>query len=252
MRPLPDWLVPEPFTDLDLGTLRSGKEAQVDVVERIGDDGRTCLLARKRYLPRTVRQKGQLEALGVQRASTFHNDVQYREGRQFRKSRDRRAVEGMTTYGKHLLQDRWTGHEHEVMDRLWHAGVRVPYPVSYADDILLLEYIGAPTCAAPHLARARLGPADLERAWRQLADGLRAMVAEGFAHADLSAFNLLWWDGELVFIDFPQAVDLATNPSGLDFLHRDVVNVCRWFARRGVDRDPEEVFADLLADAFRR
>jgi uncharacterized protein YodC (DUF2158 family) len=29
-----------------------------------------------------------------------------------------------------------------------------------------------------------------------------------------------------------------------------VVNVCRWFAGRGVDRDPEEVFADLLSSAF--
>src|SRR5688572_31310533 len=124
----PDWLVVEPVAEIDLGTLRSGKEAQVDVVERIGDDGRTCLLARKRYLPRVVAAKGTLEALGVQRASTFHNDVEYREGRQFRKTRDRRAVEAMTTYGKRLLQDRWTGHEFDVMTRLWEAGVSVPYP----------------------------------------------------------------------------------------------------------------------------
>ena len=250
MRPLPEWLVREPFTDVDLGTLRSGKEAQVDVVERTGDDGRSCLLARKRYLPRTVKQKGQLEGLGVQRATVFRNDVQYREGRQFRKSRDRRAVEAMTTYGKHLLQDRWTGHEFEVLSRLWEAGVRVPYPVSYGDDALLLEYVGSPTGAAPQLAGARLRGGALDGAWRQLVEGLRAMVAAGLAHADLSAFNLLWWEGELVFIDFPQAVDLAANPSGLDFLHRDVGNVCRWFARRGIEHDPETVFADLLSYAF--
>lgn len=250
MRPDPEWLVSEPFTETDLGTLRSGKEAQVDVVERTDDTGRTCLLARKRYLPREVKAKGVLEALGVQRASAFHNDVQYREGRQFRKSRDRRAVEAMTTYGKRLLQDRWTGHEHEVMERLWHAGVRVPFPVEYAEDLFYLEYIGAPDGAAPQLARARLDRASLETAWTQLVDGLRGMVGEGIAHADLSAFNLLWWQGELVFIDFPQAVDLAANPSGLDFLHRDVLNVCRWFGRRGIDHDPEEVFADLLTYAF--
>jgi RIO kinase 1 len=52
------------------------------------------------------------------------------------------------------------------------------------------------------------------------------------------------------FIDFPQAVDLAANPSGLEFLHRDVANVARWFERRGVVHDPEEVFADLLTYAF--
>ena len=108
----PAWLVREPFTEHHLGVLRSGKEAQIDLVERvagIGDDGPArCLLARKRYLPRQVDQKGTLEHLGVQRASTFRHDVAYREGRQFRRSRERRAVERMSTYGKRLLQDRWT------------------------------------------------------------------------------------------------------------------------------------------------
>lgn len=247
MRPEPEWLVPEPSTEHELGTLRSGKEAQVDVVERTGADGRTCLLARKRYLPRTVTSKGQLEALGVQRASTFHNDVEYREGRQFRKSRDRRAVEAMTTYGRRLLQDRWTGHEHDVMARLWHAGVSVPFPVSYADDVFVLEYIGALDGAAPQLAQARLGPADLRSAWDQLLEALLDMTAEGIVHADLSAYNLLWWEGRLVVIDLPQALDLAANPQGLDFLHRDVLNVCGWFARWGVEHDPEELFAHLVS-----
>jgi RIO kinase 1 len=246
LRTNPDWLVAEPYTEIDLGNLRTGKEAQVDVVERTDLDGHTCLLARKRYLPRTVTAKGTLEALGVQRASTFHNDVEYREGRQFRKSRDRRAVEAMTTYGRRLLQDRWTGHEFEVMSRLWDAGVSVPYPVAYADDLFYLEYVGARDGAAPQLARARLDRAAVADAWDQLLDALHRMCGEGIAHADLSAFNILWWDGRVVLIDFPQAVEIAVNPQGLEYLHRDVHNVSRWFARRGVEHDPEEVFAHLL------
>jgi len=119
----PSWLVSEPYTDVDHGVVKSGKEAQVNLVERIGDDGRSCLIARKRYLPRHVTQRGPLEAMGVQRASTFRHDVRYREGRQFRKSRDRRAIERMSTSGKQLLQSRWTGTEHEVMLRRWSAGV---------------------------------------------------------------------------------------------------------------------------------
>ncbi|HVM55403.1 MAG TPA: RIO1 family regulatory kinase/ATPase [Acidimicrobiales bacterium] len=250
MHPVPDWLPREPFAEIDLGTLKTGKEAQIEVVERTDDDGRSCLLARKRYIPRGVKQKGVLEAMGLQRASTFTHDVQYREGRQFRKSRDRRAVERMSTHGKRLLQDRWTNHEHDVMARLWAAGVRVPYPVSFAEDVFVLEYIGARDGAAPQLAGARLGAPSLASAWEQLIDGLRAITAAGIAHADLSAYNLLWWEDELWFIDFPQAVDLAANPSGLDFLHRDVQNVCEWFSRRGVVNDPEEVFADLVGYAF--
>lgn len=241
----PTWLVDEPFVDVDLGVLRTGKEAQIELVERTGS-GRSCLLARKWYLPRSVTDKGQLRAMGMQKASTFRNDVRYREGRQYRKSRDRRAIEQMTTYGKRLLQDRWTGHEHRVMSLLWRAGVQVPYPVSYQDDRFLLEYVGRRDQAAPQLAGARLDRRTLDAVADQLIEGLRAITAAGWAHGDLSAYNLLWWEERLWFIDFPQAVDLAANPQGLDFLHRDVTTVCRWFQRRGLDLDPEERFAELL------
>lgn len=115
MRTPPVWLVSEPCTDVDHGVIETGKQAQVNPVERIGGDVSRCVFARKRFLPREVKTKGQLQAMGVQRSSTFVNDVQYREGRQLRKSRDRRAVERMSTYGKHLLHNRWTGHEHDVM-----------------------------------------------------------------------------------------------------------------------------------------
>lgn len=250
MRTTPSWLVHEPCTDVDLGVIKSGKEAQVHLIQRSAIDipAERCVFARKRYLPREVTQKGQLETLGFQRSSTFVNDVQYREGRQFRKTRDRRAVERMSAYGKHLLQDRWTGHEHEVMRRLWHAGMQVPYPIAYADDVFDLEYIGDEAQAAPQLQAARLTDAQLEDAFAQLVGGLRCMTHEGLAHGDLSAYNLLWWHDTLWFIDFPQAIDIAANLQGLDFLHRDVVNVCAWFQRKGLDVDEELVFADLLTE----
>ena len=246
----PAWLLDDPVDEHDLGTLRSGKEAQIDVVERVSLDGRTCLLARKRYLPRNVTAKGTLEALGVQRSSAFRHDVEYREGRQFRKTRDRRAVEAMTTYGRKLLQDRWLGHEHDVLAQLHDAGCAVPYPVAYADDVLVMEYLGAPDGAAPQLAAARLTPDEVRTAWHDVVDGLRRITAAGWAHGDLSAYNVLWWQGTAWFIDFPQAVDIAQNPQGLGFLHRDVCNITGWFARRGVDEDPEALFADLLSVAF--
>jgi RIO kinase 1 len=241
----PDWLVPEPYTDTELGLLKTGKEAQVSLVERAATTGR-CLLARKLYLPRAVNQKGVLEAMGVQRASRFRNDAIYREGRQFRRSRDRRAVERMSTRGKALLQERWTNHEHDVMTVLWQAGVRVPYPVAFAGDQFDMEYIGDLTEAAPTLARLRPRGPLLDAVWDQLVSNLVRVVAAGYAHGDLSAYNLLWWADELWLIDFPQAVDIAANPMGLDLLHRDIANITTWFARQGLDRDPEELFALLI------
>lgn len=246
-RPSPEWLVAEPWSDIDLGPLKSGKEAQVDLIERTGPDGRSCLLAVKRYVPRKVTNKGELEALGFDRASTFRHDVGYREGRQFRKSRDRRAVGTMSSYGKRLLQDRWTSHEHDVMKRLWSAGMAVPYPLSFSEERFVMEYLGDIEGAAPQLAAARLSNERLEQAADQLVEGLHQLTAAGIAHGDLSAYNLLWWAEKLWFIDFPQAVDIAANPQGLNLLHRDVMNVCTWFARRGLVMDGEEVFAELIA-----
>ena len=246
MRSHPSWLITEFRDEDDLGVVKTGKEAQINLIERHDHDGRSCVFARKRYLPREVKYKGELEALGVQRSSAFVHDVQYREGRQFRKTRDRRAVERMSTYGRRLLQDRWMGHEHEIMTRLWQAGMSVPYPIAYDGNVFDLEYVGDDMQAAPQLQAARLDREQLVEALEQLVAGLHVMVGEGYAHADLSAYNLLWWDHTLWFIDFPQAVDIAANPQGVEFLHRDVLNVCGWFEQRGVDVDGEEVFADVL------
>ena len=51
-------------------------------------------------------------------------------------------------------------------------------------------------------------------------------------------------------IDFPQAVDLVTNPHGFDLLHHDVTTMCTWFTRQGVETDAEALFAELIAEAF--
>jgi RIO kinase 1 len=152
----------------------------------------------------------------------------------------------MSSYGKKLLQSRWTNHEFEVVTALWEAGVTVPYPVSYGNDVFTLEYVGTAESAAPQLAQARLEGAALVEAAEQLRAGLAAIVAAGWVHGDLSAYNLLWWDEQVWFIDFPQAVDLAANPQGLNYLHRDVANIADWFTRRGHQLDAEELFADLL------
>jgi RIO kinase 1 len=104
--------------------------------------------------------------------------------------------------------------------------------------------------AAPRLATAGLARADLKRATAQLVDNLVRMVDVGVVHADLSVYNLLWWDELLWFIDVPQAVDISTNDHALDFLHRDLTNVGTWLRSRGIEFDIEGVFARLVSVAL--
>jgi RIO kinase 1 len=250
MRPTPEWLITDEvdYVDRDLGSLKSGKEAEVFVVERSFQD-RSCLLAHKRYRPRTVTQKGELAALGFQRGNRFMNDLAYRDGRKFAKSRDQRATERMTNYGKKLLTGRWTGHELDMMQHAWNAGVSVPYPVGPRGDGMLMQFLGDTERTAPRLVEARLSAAEIHHAATELVANLKLLVGAGFVHADLSAFNLLWWEDQLWFIDFPQAVDVTTNPHAFDYLHRDLTNVGGWFARHGEVIAIDELYAELIAIA---
>jgi RIO kinase 1 len=99
-------------------------------------------------------------------------------------------------------------------------------------------------------ARLELVRPDLDDAWQQLREAVRLVVEAGYVHADLSAYNSLWWHGRLWLIDFPQAVDLVQSPHGFELLHRDALNVATWFASKGVDADGEAFFAELIAAAF--
>lgn len=242
------WLIadPEAYEEYDLGPLKTGKEADVSLVERVAPDGRSCLLAHKRYRPRAVHHKGELEDLGFQRAASFVNDRAYRDGRSIANSRDRRAAAKGTAWGRTVLRQGWSDNEFEMLQRLVAAGVTVPVPVERTSYGLLMQYVGDRTRAAPRLVHAGLDRAGVERAAALLVADLHRMVGAGVVHADLSVFNLLWWDDAVWIIDLPQAVDIGTNPRAFDLLHRDVTNVAAWFRSRGVDVDAEQVFAELI------
>ncbi|CAM3762226.1 serine protein kinase RIO [Isoptericola cucumis] len=246
--PRPDWVVvADAALDTELGVLKTGKEADVHLVERAvpGDPTRHSLLAAKRYRGRDHRQ--------------FHRDGQYTDGRRVRRTRDQRAVEDRkSSWGRAVAATQWADAEFGALATLWDAGAPVPYPVQIDGTELLMEFVGGPADgggyeAAPRLARARPAPDLLADWFDQLRRAMGVVARLGWAHGDLSPYNILVdpADGErLVIIDLPQVVDLVANPFGADLLHRDCRNVCAWFAARGLDADPDELFADVFAQAW--
>ena len=246
-RRTPSWLIEHSYEDRRLGVLKTGKEAEVFLVER-RSAGRSCLLAHKRYRPRFP-TAGELRELGFSKATRYRHDSVYRAGWNVN-ARDRRALKGGTDWGRTLKGFMWPANEMAMLERAWHAGASVPFPVERTEDGVLMEFIGDLEQAAPRLVDARLDADGLGDAFAQLVESLRALTSAGVVHADLSVYNLLWWRGRLVIIDFPQAVTVTENPEAIDLLHRDVENVCTWFSRRGVDCDPGGTFAELLALAF--
>jgi RIO kinase 1 len=208
--------------DTELGILKTGKEADVFLIRRGVPQGRSCLLAAKRYRDAEHRM--------------FHRDSGYLEGRRTRDSRVSRAAANRTAFGRQAIAGQWANAEFSALSRLYAAGVCVPYPVQVLETELLLEFVGsADGVGAPRLAETRPDPASLAALWDQLVLALVALARDGLAHGDLSAYNLLVDDGRLVMIDLPQVVDVIANPQGAGYLTRDAENIGRWFTARGLD-----------------
>ena len=241
--PWPDWLVTAAAAvDTDLGLLKSGKEADVSLLERAvpDDPSRSVVLAAKRYRSTDRR--------------LFHRDTGYTEGRRIRNSRDTRAVARKSSYGRTVEAGLWARAEWNALVTLHTAGVPVPYPVQIDGTEILMEFISDGDAAAPRLHQTRPSTAQLEELFQQLRDAMQTMARLGLVHGDLSPYNTLvsGIDDEprLVTIDVPQLVDLASNPYAFDFLHRDCTNMAAWFSRAGLAVDPDDLLGEVLAQAW--
>lgn len=235
--PVPTWVIRSAAAiDTDLGVLKSGKEADVSLLRR-DHEGSSSLMAVKRYRDSHHR--------------LFHRDASYLEGRRMRRSRENRAMDTRTAFGRELIAGQWAVAEFRVLCHLWSIGAAVPYPVQLDGTELMMEFIGeADGTAGPRLAQVRPSRHEARSLFDQLRTVLLALAEAGYAHGDLSPYNVLVHDGRLVLIDLPQAVDLVGNPQGFQYLERDCRNVCAWFSSHGLNVDADEL-AEELAGAVR-
>lgn len=238
--PVPEWLITDlNARDTRLGVLKTGKEADVSLLDRSLPAGPGCLLAVKTYRDAQHRM--------------FHRDAGYLEGRRTRRSREGRAMAKRTAFGRELLSGRWAAAEFAALSQIWHAGGRVPYPVQLIGPELMMEFVGDQYgSAAPRLATVDAGSGDFAELYHDLVDSLEIMAEAGLTHGDLSAYNVLVStdpsDGEshCVVIDLPQIVDVVANPQGLNFLQRDCATITDFFSRRGVLAADAEMLSEHL------
>jgi hypothetical protein len=124
------WPDGEAYTDHPRGTLKSGKEAEIFLVERSFARSGPRLLAHKRYRIRNP-GKDELRDEGFSNATSFRRHAMYREGWNVN-ARDRRALAAgnKSRHGQELASVLWPIQEWAVLRRAWEAGVSVPYPSS--------------------------------------------------------------------------------------------------------------------------
>lgn len=206
-------LVEEGLVDAVIRQLMSGKEATVYVV-RCGADIR-CAKVYKEASQRSFRQA-----------------ASYQEGRKVRNSRQARAMEKGTRYGRKMQEEVWQNAEVDALYRLAAAGVRVPKPYICFEGVLLMDLVtDAGGHVAPRLNDVELTEAQALEYHAQLLQQVVLMLCAGVIHGDLSEYNILVDADGPVIIDLPQAIDAASNTEAGAMLERDVANLAGYFSK---------------------
>ena len=212
-------LVQDGYVDAFGGPISTGKEA--NVYEALaGDDGADHDVAIKIYRIN---------------ASNFQQMREYLEG-------DPR-FEGIGSDKKKVVLA-WTQKEFANLRRAEQAGVRVPRPIAVERNVLVMELVGLVEERARRLAEVDVE--NPETAYEVVREYMRRLHAAGLVHGDLSEYNMIIHDGELVVIDLGQAVTVH-HPNAEAFLRRDCHNVAAFFGRQGLDTDESALYEFVTA-----
>ncbi len=217
-------LLADGVIDEVLGRLKSGKEADVFLVRHRGE-----VVAAKVYKDRDQRN--------------FKNNAVYKEGRQIRNSRTRRAVEKGSKFGQREAEDSWKSAEADTLYRLHAEGVRVPTPKMFYEGVLLMQLVT--TADGQPAARLIDAPIPTEAAraiYLDLRRALIGMLCCDLIHGDLSPYNVLLGEAGATIIDFPQTMSAAHNNRAEHFFRRDFDNIHRFLA--GIDRSLQALHGD--------
>jgi len=206
-------LLEDGLVDDVIRQLKSGKEATVYVVQ-CGDEIRCAKIYKE------ANQRG------------FHQAVHYTEGRKVKNSRQARAMEKGSRYGRQEQEAAWQHAEVDALYKLAAAGVRVPHPFGFYEGVLLMELVsdehGQP---APRLNDLELTREQALEFHAFLIRQVVLMLCAGIVHGDLSEFNVLVDARGPVIIDLPQAVYAAANNNASRMLERDVENLAVYFGQ---------------------
>src|SRR5689334_22207767 len=218
--------------------LKGGKEASVYLC-RSGPALEAPLVAAKVYRPRSLRN--------------LKNDGQYRTGRAdldatghvIVNDGDLHAMQKRTNYGEELRHQSWIAYEFQTLEMLEAAEADVPRPYAMEKNAILMDYIGDLDSAAPTLNSVTLDPDEARPLFERLIWNIDLLLSNQRIHGDLSAYNILYWNGEITLIDFPQVVPPDANPAAWTIFLRDVTRICQYFHSQGIRSNPRKLAVDL-------
>jgi len=200
--------------------------------------------------------EGRFIAAKVYRPRRFRNlrkDHIYREGREdlddsgnvIVKDKMLKAIRQRSEYGRRVMHTSWLEHEYKTMQILHAAGADIPKPYACGNNAILMDFIGDAEMAAPTLNTIDLDRVEARLLFDRVIHNIEILLTNERVHADLSAFNILYWEGEIMLIDFPQAISPIENHNAFMIFERDLRRICEYFIRQGVEVDYHDLAKKL-------
>jgi RIO kinase 1 len=221
-----------------LRKVKAGKEASVYLC-RSGPAFQESLVVAKVYRPRSLRN---LKNDGLYRTGRVDLDE---NGKAIVKDGDIHAMRKRTKYGEELRHQSWIAYEFQTLEILYEAGADVPRPYAMESNAILMDYVGDVDNAAPTLNTVTLERDEVKPLFERVIRDVDLLLANERVHGDLSAYNILYWDGDITLIDFPQVVPPESNPAAWTIFLRDMTRICQYFVSQGLRCDARKLATDL-------
>ncbi|EDV97078.1 serine/threonine-protein kinase RIO1 [Drosophila grimshawi] len=142
----------------------------------------------------------------------------------------------------------WAEKEMRNYLRMHNAGVPVPEPILLRSHVLVMRFCGHDGWPAPKLKDVELSTSKARELYRDCVVIMWRIYNEcRLVHADLSEFNILYQDGQLVIIDVSQAVE-HDHPHAFDFLRKDCTNISEFFRKKSVATMTVKELFDFITD----
>ncbi|EDW70944.1 serine/threonine-protein kinase RIO1 [Drosophila virilis] len=142
----------------------------------------------------------------------------------------------------------WAEKEMRNYLRMRNAGVPVPEPILLRSHVLVMRFCGRDGWPAPKLKDVELSTSKARELYRDCVVIMWRIYNQcRLVHADLSEFNILFQDGQLVIIDVSQAVE-HDHPHAFDFLRKDCTNISEFFRKKSVATMTVKELFDFITD----
>jgi RIO kinase 1 len=138
-----------------------------------------------------------------------------------------------TNKGSRNLISSWAKKEFKNLRTAHENGVSVPAPYKVRQNVLVMEFIGNDTgIPCPTLLNCS---SVISEDYIEIIEQLSKLYQKAkLVHADLSEYNIFKCaNGRIILFDFGSSVNIKQPNSG-KFLKRDILNINRFFRKRGV------------------